>query len=165
MLIEIITKSVPYENSFVLYRNEFIDGEKTNAVKTIADCECQLESDLLNIGLSIKSLTEFNQQFGIEVKSSFRKRTREQDWKQVFFAGKDRFLAYTESNEKVIEKVYTENIEVFENFKYPMRFYESRKIRLMIARIKTLSEDNCITVTLPQEKMLEWQETAVKKYE
>lgn len=162
MNIKIVTKAVPYEGHYILYRTEFLDEVEVNKEKEDADCISQLEADLLNIGLSLKYLIAFDSQFGIVVKSEYNERHSDKDYKQLRV--RETYRCYKESNEKAKAVIITTNIEVFENFYYSLRYYENKLIRIMFARIDELLKSSLIKISMPDDILNEWQMEASRKY-
>lgn len=169
MLIEIFTKALLYNNGFYLYRTEVLTsayGKDENTVKEFWECNTQFEADLLNVGLALKYITDFDKQFGIEVKAGFIERKADNDFKNINkqSKAKEKYRAYKESEEKCPAIVYTENTEVFNNLYYSIRYYESVIIRKMLAKIQLLQNQSLITISMPTEILENWKMDAVKRY-
>jgi len=162
MKIEIDTKSRRYENGFALYRTEYIDGNKLETTKEFEICDTQFQADLLNIGLALKYLINFDNQFGIIIKSDYEQIRTDKDFKKI--RHKEKFRCYKESGEIVDTVIYTENVEVFENLYYSQRYYENVLIRKMLARVIELQKTSCIKISLAKEQAAIWEKQGVQKY-
>lgn len=156
MKIEIFTKSLPYENGFVLYRTEFLDGNKFDTVKEFETTNSQLQADLLNVGLSLKYIIDFDKKFGVIITQGYQTRQTDKDYKQI--QTKEKYRIYKESKERCDAIIYTENIELFENFYYSQRFYDNSLIRKMFARIIELQKESLIKIRLPEKVIIQWQD-------
>ncbi len=146
----------------MLYKTEFVNESKFELDKIFAETNSLLQADLLNVGLALKHIIDNKNKYGIEFFNGFEKVFNDKDYKQIRKKEKHWRDKYT--FEKVEIYVLTSNIEVFENLYYSVRAYDNILTRRLFARIIELQKNHLISVTMPDDILLEWKNESVRKY-